>query len=365
MTHQPVSHEMWFARFDAYLHQQGYRAQTVHRYRAVCRQFLSISRSAISPWSRWTLPPWRRTFSASNSAMSSGMGARHPMRPICSTGVLPCSCAWSTGTGPHPPTDSPQEQFQQQVCAGYAQWLARCRGLAPRTIAIRQARGQKFLAWLGARGTPDGLRDLAVADLDAYFAAQAPRLRRSTRADLTCGLRDFLRYLYAHGLIAQDLAPTVLSPTLYAFERLPAALTPEEVQAVLASARQERTPIGCAQLCDPAALGHLRSPGRRSGPPPAGGYRLAPRVLCTCGRARRAAPPSCPCSRLWAKRSWRTSVRDAPPRRPGRCFCAPRPLCNPSARAQVSTLLSPDGWPKPVFSPPGSAGRIPYATPAP
>jgi integrase/recombinase XerD len=62
--------------------------------------------------------------------------------------------------------------------------------------------------------------------------------------DLTCSLRDFLRYLYAHGLLTHDLAPTVLSPTLYAFERLPAALTPEEVQGVLAHARQDRTPIG-------------------------------------------------------------------------------------------------------------------------
>jgi integrase len=83
-----------------------------------------------------------------------------------------------------------------------------------------------------------------VADLDAYLAAQAPTLRRSTRADLTCSLRDFLRYLYTHGLIIHDLAPAVLSPTLYAFERLPAALTPEEVQALLEHARQDRTPIG-------------------------------------------------------------------------------------------------------------------------
>ena len=40
MTPQPLSHEMWFAQFDVYLHQQGYRAQTAHRYRTVCRQFL-------------------------------------------------------------------------------------------------------------------------------------------------------------------------------------------------------------------------------------------------------------------------------------------------------------------------------------
>ena len=40
MTPQPLSHEMWFAQFDSYLHRQGYRAQTAHRYRTVCRQFL-------------------------------------------------------------------------------------------------------------------------------------------------------------------------------------------------------------------------------------------------------------------------------------------------------------------------------------
>src|SRR5712692_2210504 len=109
---------------------------------------------------------------------------------------------------------------------------------------IRQTRTQKLLAWLSARGTPVHLADLSVADLDAYLADKALTLRRSTRADLTCSLRDFLRYLYAHELITQDLAPTVLSPTLYAFERLPAALTPDEVQALLESARQDRTPIG-------------------------------------------------------------------------------------------------------------------------
>src|SRR5256885_14516172 len=126
-----------------------------------------------------------------------------------------------------------QECFQQQVCEGYAQWLARYRGLAPRTIAMRQARGQKFLVWLNTRGTPAHLADLSVADLDAYLADQALTLRRSTRADLTCSLRDFLRYLYAHELITHDLASTLLSPTIYAFERIPAALTADEVQVLL------------------------------------------------------------------------------------------------------------------------------------
>jgi site-specific recombinase XerD len=148
------------------------------------------------------------------------------------------------------------------VCEGYAQWLARYRGLAPRTIAIRQARGHKLLAWLSARGTPAHLADLSVADLDAYLADQALTLRRSTRADLTCSLRDFLRYLSAHELITHDLAPTLLSPTIYAFERLPAALTSEEVQAVLEQARQDRTPIG---LRNYAILMLLATYGLRAG----------------------------------------------------------------------------------------------------
>ena len=245
MTQQPLSHEMWFAQFDVYLHQQGYRAKTAHRYRTVCRQFLQylqerdIALEQVDP----------ATLEAYLQAQNQRSAQRHGRAPrdahhLLNRGI-PLLLRLVHGHWP-PPTvpTSPQECFQQQVCESYAQWLARCRGLTPRTIALRQARAQKLLAWLGARGTPTHLSDLSVADLDAYLAAQEPTLRRSTRADLTCSLRDFLRYLSTHGLITHDLAPAVLSPTLYAFERLPAALTPEEVQALLEHARQDRTPIG-------------------------------------------------------------------------------------------------------------------------
>ena len=40
MAHPRVSHEEWLARFDGYLHQQGYRARTIRRYHTVCQQFL-------------------------------------------------------------------------------------------------------------------------------------------------------------------------------------------------------------------------------------------------------------------------------------------------------------------------------------
>ena len=53
-----------------------------------------------------------------------------------------------------------------------------------------------------------------------------------------------------------------MSPTLYAFERLPAALTPDEVQAVLESARHDRTPMG---LRNYAILLLLATYGLRAG----------------------------------------------------------------------------------------------------
>ncbi len=245
MTPQPLSHEMWFAQFDVYLHQQGYRAKTAHRYRTVCRQFLQylherdIALEQVDP----------ATLEAYLQAQSQRSEQRHGRAPrdahhLLNRGI-PLLLRLVHGHWP-PPTvpTSPQECFQQQVCESYAQWLARCRGLTPRTIALRQARAQKLLAWLGARGTPAHLSDLAVADLDAYLAAQEPTLRRSTRADLTCSLRDFLRYLSTHGLITHDLAPAVRGAGL--------------ARACPPGSHPDRS----AQLRDPAAFGHLWSPCR-------------------------------------------------------------------------------------------------------
>src|SRR5207253_1658322 len=76
-----------------------------------------------------------------------------------------------------PPTlpTSPQACFQQQVCEGYAQWLARCRGLAPRTIAIRHARQDR---------TPIGLRNYAVLLLLATYGLRAGEVVRLRLEDI-------------------------------------------------------------------------------------------------------------------------------------------------------------------------------------
>ena len=175
MTPQPLSHARWFAQFEVYLHQRGYRAQTAHRYRTVCRQFLQylqerdIALEQVEP----------ATLAAYLQAQCQRYEQRHGRAPrhahhLFNRGItLLLRLVHGHWPPPALPT-TPQEHFQQQVCEGYAQWLGHCRGLAPRTIAIRQARAQKLLAWLGARGTPEGLYDLSVADLDAYLAVHKP-----------------------------------------------------------------------------------------------------------------------------------------------------------------------------------------------
>jgi site-specific recombinase XerD len=235
----------------------------MRRYRTVCQQFLQYLHAhaiALEQVDPATLEAYVQ-FQSQRYLQQHGR-APHAAHHLFNRGITGLLRLVHGHWPPPTPPATPRECFQQQVCAGYAQWLAHARGLTPRTIAVRQARGQKCLAWLGEQSTPERLHDLTVADLDAYLTAQVPRLRRSTRADLTCSLRDFLRYLYAHGLIAHDLASTVMSPTLYAFERLPAALTPHEVEAVLKSARQDRTPIG---LRNYAILLLLATYGLRAG----------------------------------------------------------------------------------------------------
>jgi site-specific recombinase XerD len=172
MSPQPLSHEMWFAQFEVYLHQQGYRAKTSHRYRTVCRQFLQYLQErgiALEQAEPATLAAYLQA-QCQRYEQRHGRAPRHAHHLFNRGITLLLRLVHGAWPPPTLPTN-PQARFQQQVCEGYAQWLARCRGLAPRTIAARQARAQKLLVWLGARGTPAHLSDLSVADLDAYLAA--------------------------------------------------------------------------------------------------------------------------------------------------------------------------------------------------
>ncbi len=128
------------------------------------------------------------------------------------------------------------------------------------TISGRRNEGERFLRWLGERGSSVRMPDLSCELVDAYLTARASTLSRRSRKLISCLLRSFLGYLYSTGRITRDLARLVIAPKLYALETIPSAFRDEEVRAIIETVRQDRSPKG---LRDYAILLLLDSYGLR------------------------------------------------------------------------------------------------------
>ena len=168
-------------------------------------------------------------------------------------------------TGQWPPISdatTPVEAFIQELCRDYTQWLGDQRGLAITTIADLEAEARRFLAWHTGRTQPSSLLEMQVADIDAYLQDRAPSLRRITRKSVAQRLRCFLRFAHVTGRTDRDFARCVMAPTLYAFEAIPSALSPQAIRAVLKITREDRSPKG---LRDYAILLLLSTYGLRAG----------------------------------------------------------------------------------------------------
>jgi site-specific recombinase XerD len=164
-----------------------------------------------------------------------------------------------------PPTvspGSPFEEFSQTLCAEYTRWLDEQRGLATETICDLAAEARRFLLWYGQHKSTDTLRAITIADIDAYLLARNPSLRRVSRKGVAQRLRCFLRFVYATGRTERDFAPSVMAPTLYAFESIPSVLRPEEIRAVEQVTRKDQSPKG---LRDYAIVLLLSTYGLRAG----------------------------------------------------------------------------------------------------
>lgn len=154
-----------------------------------------------------------------------------------------------------------RERFHYQIVEEYDGWMSNLRGLCQKTRTRRRTDALRFLQWLGERGSREALGTLTVTDIDAYVQWRVPSLRRSSIKMVTVHLRSILRYLHGVGKIP-NLAAAVIGPKLYALEGIPSALRVDEVDKVLQSARQDRSPIG---LRDYAILLLLSTYGLRAG----------------------------------------------------------------------------------------------------
>jgi len=120
----------------------------------------------------------------------------------------------------------------------------------------------RFLNELGMRGDPGGLTKLNVRDIDGYVQWRCAALGRRTIQTVTSNLRIFLRYLYESGATVSALDRTVIGPRIYAYEDIPSALRPADVEKVLEVTGRDLSAIGRR---DYAMLMLLSTYGLRSG----------------------------------------------------------------------------------------------------
>ena len=266
MSDLSVQRSALISQFEAHLAGARYSPTATKRYLAVAGHFLKYLESEQVPVD--AVQPSHVTKYLARELRQ--FARRHGHAPVSvehwrgshTAGVhrfLQCSVAqWPPAATPA----GPYEANCQALCTQYAQWLCEQRGLAAQTIAERAAEAGRFLSWYGQRNEAGTLWTMAIADVDAYLQSRAPSLRRVSRKGVAQRLRCFLRFVHVTGRTERDFALCVMAPTLYAFESIPSALSPDQIEVVLKASRNDRTPKG---LRDHAILLLLAIYGMRAG----------------------------------------------------------------------------------------------------
>lgn len=163
---------------------------------------------------------------------------------------------------PEPEAADAGERLCREVLAHYEAWLREERGLATASIYALMWEAKHFCGWYTKRFAIVDFAHLSVPDIDAYMDMRAPGLTRKSLKDVAERVRGLLKHLYRTGHTPTNLTPHVIAPLLYAYEGIPSALTPEQIDAVLKNTSKDRSPLG---LRDYAILQLLATYGSRSG----------------------------------------------------------------------------------------------------
>ena len=105
-------------------------------------------------------------------------------------------------------------------------------GMAANTVAAYLRDVTKFAAWLPAGTPPTGVVLDTLTDFVEYLTGTGGLAPTSTARHLV-SLKQFFRYLILEGVLAENAADLLVAPKLW--DRLPAVLSPEKVNALLAA----------------------------------------------------------------------------------------------------------------------------------
>ena len=252
------------------------------------------------------------------------------------------------GVVPLPPLAEPGTAAEV-LLGRYRAYLAGERGLAPSTVSHYVAEARLFLD-RAAGADLGGLADLAAAGVSGFVAAECRRRGTGSAKMLVTALRSLLRFLFADGLLAADLAAAVPAVAGWRGAGLVTALPAGHVAALLACCDRE-TPAGrrdfavlmlLARLglraCEVAAL-ELDDISWRAG------------EIVIRGKGRRDERMPLPADVGEALAGYLRGGRPAGQAR-GRCSCGPWPRlarCQPmrSRRWSAAPAAGP-GWPRPA-----------------
>lgn len=120
------------------------------------------------------------------------------------------------------------------LVAAFAAYERTQRGQAELTVVNGCYGVRQFLAWRTATGRGD-LDELGAEELGDFAVHLAGRVGKATVANRLAVLRIFLRFLYATGRTARDLAGCVPCAPVARFGRLPRAVDASVITALLDS----------------------------------------------------------------------------------------------------------------------------------
>ena len=128
---------------------------------------------------------------------------------------------------------SSEQEIYQPLLEAYLKWMRHYQHVSEGTLGVRCHSTRRFLEWLGAEATPDGLLRLTSGRIEDFFISYAQGMGRSARRSMQSALRTFLRFCLHSGYIEQSLEYAVPTLRTYKLATVPRGLTDIQAQSRL------------------------------------------------------------------------------------------------------------------------------------
>jgi len=123
----------------------------------------------------------------------------------------------------------------EALVENYRQWLIGERDLAATTVLRYESLARRFLSGDQPAGPLIDLTVLSGTRVSAFVLAESRRVSLGSARGRVAELRSLLRYLYLNGYVASDLSVSVPSVAGWRDAHLPVAVSPAEVELMVAS----------------------------------------------------------------------------------------------------------------------------------